>query len=382
MKTKKNNVNTNKTIKKFRFFNFSNKSHLKLIENSIESHNVSSTIETILKSFGKNIVQKIKNKSKYLLEFESKVLKHLKLESKSEKKFKKNSKASSFVTFRINNNKLTFLIDSYQSPEYKNYYLSLHKFNDIQTFDDNTYNLIIEISSSNPEEIYISQINKTKYMSGSKAVEIGLEFSKLLHPKLITIIDAAYVPKKNSYNNNNNTNISYFTKRTLPLSILRLLSKDTYDLSWYNSFGFQLIKSKANNSFFDYEQIKFDLDKLRKTPIENVLKYFELLFEKKDVIFVKVHSSSSFRYNRVIFDKNDKILYSLFEKMKTHKILTLKDFINKLNNEEKTYFINLFFDKHSLFVGILENKKFYKSPFYNYLYILKYVGGTREIKFD
>lgn len=393
MKTKKQKNNTliipNKTqkkyrfnfSKKYRFFNFSDKSHLSLIQDSLETHNVPLTIEIIKNFFAKKIIEKIQKKSKFLLDFETKIFKDLKIKPKSEKKLKQNTQYSSFVSFKVNNDKLTFLVKHYLSVDYDSYNLFLYKFNDIQTYDDSSYNIEIEMNSSNPNEIYISQINKTKYMSGSKAIKIAIEFAKLLNPKLITIIDAAYLDNNNN-NNNINNHFKYTKKKEIPLSILRLLSKDSYDLSWYNSFGFQIDHTKANNSFFNYDQIKSDLDKVRNISVEKFLNYLQLLFDKKNSIFVTINNNSIINYDDTIFDKNNKILLSLFEKMKDHKIFILKDFINKLTFDEKYYFINLFFNKSKIFVGILINKHFYKSPFYNYLYILKYVGGFREMKLD
>jgi hypothetical protein len=306
---------------------------------------------------------KLVKKLKYIENLEKNFIEYLRI--KPEYKYLE----SFIVEFKYNKNKIELLINFLnQSIE-----IFVTKFNDTVLYENSQYSnyaIRIEINKLKPNIVYIANINKFGTFSGSDGIQLALTVAKMFYPKKITIFDAATIE------------IKKYSFKHFPLSLSRLLTKEVDELSWYNRFGFSLNAIRMKNKGFEKEKIHDDLIKLRNTPIAKVIAFFTHIFDDqpKKFIYYSKYEYEPFYYNYDINkDISQKGLESLFEILKSHKDLVLKDFLVLLNNKEKVIFYNFFFLSYYILLGILKDKKFIPSPFYQYLYILKFTAEDREL---
>jgi hypothetical protein len=394
MKTKKNikKLNNSKSVKNYvnhEPFSFLNKNHINIIQQHLNEHNSFNILEILVSKFAKPVKDNILQSSIYdgifYKKFMEKIRNQLHLEDRSKKFEEYKSKYSYFLLTILtkNKNKIKLLIEKNERKKYLKYDVFLYQYNTIIQKPDEDYNVILNINCNIKNEIYIANINKNSQISGSKAVEIALEICKLFSPKTITIYDAAKIEEKSSKSFNPHDDfdsILMLSKRNfLDLSLSRLLSKDIYDLSWYNSFGFNLNSNRMKDGVYDKEKIKKDIQALRNLNVSSIYDFVKYMLENKHTrVCVTEYSFYFFDYEKSLDEK----LKDLFENLGKNKDKSLTEFYNNLSNKNKSYFLNLFLNKYHYFIGFFKNRKFIKSPFFNYLYILRYIGENREMKLD
>jgi hypothetical protein len=359
LQTKKNNnINNNTNFNNDNLYSYNEWFHKRLLATT--AYDNAKSFPTQLRP---NKKTKLVKTLKYIENLEKNFIEDLKIKPEY-----KNLK-SYIVEFKYNKNNIELLIIFLN----KSIEIFVTKFNDTVLYENSQYRnyaIRIEINKEEPNVVYIANINKFGTFRGSDGIQLALTIAKMFHPKKITIFDAATIE------------IKKYSFRHFPLSLSRLLTKEVDELSWYNSFGFSLNVSRMKDKGFEKEKIHDDLIKLRNTPIAKVIAFFTHVFDDqtKKFIYYSKHENEPFYYNSHINeDVSQKGLESLFEILKSHKDLVLKDFLVLLKNKEKVIFYNFFFLSYYILLGILKDKKFIPSPFYQYLYILKFTAEDREL---